>query len=121
MHAVMPDQLHGVALLVNGQQLSAGVWVRPDGHRLAASVPQGVLRQSDATNRIEIVVPHVVRPCDVSSTNPDSRTLGLAIGRVALLLVPSADAAEVQLRRRRIWGCKMVYSTRPSMAAPMGM
>ena len=87
VHALIHEQLHDVALLVNGHRLSPQVVALPDSHQLSAPVPHWMLRPVGEPNRVEIVVPFVVRPCDVSATNLDSRSLGLAISRVALVAV----------------------------------
>lgn len=84
-HAVLAEQIGAVALRVNDCPVAREVEAGPDGHRIVARVPEWLLRPAGEANRIAITVDRVVRPADVDAGSLDSRLLGLAISRVALL------------------------------------
>lgn len=88
MHALLPEQLRLTTLLVNDWPVPREISAGPMGHRLAATVPAWLLRPPGGANRIGLVVDRVARPCDVVPANIDSRLLGLAISRVALIAGP---------------------------------
>jgi hypothetical protein len=88
MHALMPEQLRLTTLLVNDWPVPREISVGATGHRLEATVPAWLLRPPGEANRIGLVVDRVARPCDVVPGNIDSRLLGLAISRVALIAGP---------------------------------
>lgn len=88
VHALKPDILHGTQLLVNDVPLETLVRPTSSGHILEGTFPAMQRGADDGTDRILIRVPEVLRPCDLDPTNADSRKLGLAISRIAL--VPAA-------------------------------
>jgi hypothetical protein len=81
--AMDQSQLTGLTVLLNDRPLPVG----PSrgffgGARFTGSlsdVPDG-----EATYRVEIQVPHTIRPCDRDPNNPDARPLGVAVSRLSL-------------------------------------
>lgn len=88
LHALLPEGLARVRLLFNDWPIPHELSAAPAGHRLSAAVPAWLLRPAGEANRIRVIVERAARPCDVAPPNPDSRLLGLAVSRVALLAAP---------------------------------
>lgn len=90
VHTVLHDPFDGLIMQVNGHRCEWTVVPGTVPTRLVAALPEGVLRPPGETNRIALTVRATARPCDVWPGNADSRALGMAVGRVAVLRAPTS-------------------------------
>ena len=85
VHTVLHDPFDGFVVQVNDHVCEWSVVPGSTPTRLAAAVPRHVLRSVGEANRVALTVRATARPCDVWPTNADSRVLGMAVARVALI------------------------------------
>lgn len=85
VHTILHDPFDGLVLQINGRQCDWDVVPGAAPPRLVAAVPSDALRPTGATNLVGLTVRATARPSDVWVGNADSRSLGIAVGRVALL------------------------------------
>jgi hypothetical protein len=84
IHILNSHVINDVNVIVNGHLLEIDKQHIDNMIILEAHVSSNILESRNDRVRISLIVPELIRPCDINSASLDKRTLGLGVSRISL-------------------------------------
>ena len=92
LHTIAQQALDTVRIRVNGHLVNLSRQYIDKVVVLEASVPNNILQSCSDRVRVSLEVPELLRPCDLNPASEDKRSLGLGVGRIALIRAETCPA-----------------------------